>query len=63
MPLYKAYPEMPLVSISNAQRRPMPASANWLATIPHGIAPHVCPFDGAGDYLAPRAYIAGKAAR
>jgi glycosyltransferase involved in cell wall biosynthesis len=54
MPLYKAYPEMPLVSISNAQRRPMPASANWLATIPHGIAPQVCPFDpkGAGDYLA-----------
>ena len=25
LPLYKAYPEMPLVSISNAQRRPMPA--------------------------------------
>jgi transposase len=24
LPLYKAYPEMPLVSISNAQRRPMP---------------------------------------
>ena len=34
LPLYKAYPEMPLVSISNAQRRPMPANANWLATIP-----------------------------
>ena len=25
LPLYKAYPEMPLVSISNAQRRPMPS--------------------------------------
>src|SRR5580693_6463685 len=37
LPLYKAYPEMPLVSISNAQRRPMPADANWLATIPHGL--------------------------
>src|SRR5580704_8444175 len=24
LPLYQAYPEMPLVSISNAQRRPMP---------------------------------------
>ena len=53
LPLYKAYPEMPLVSISNAQRRPMPADANWLATIPHGLASHVCPFDPeGGSYLA-----------
>jgi glycosyltransferase involved in cell wall biosynthesis len=53
LPLYKAYPEMPLVSISNAQRRPMPLDANWLATIPHGLPPRVCPFnpDG-GGYLA-----------
>ena len=53
LPLYKAYPEMPLVSISNAQRRPMPADANWLATISHGLVSHVCPFnpDG-GGYLA-----------
>ena len=53
LPLYKAYPEMPLVSISNAQRRPMPLDANWLATIPHGLPPRVCPFspDG-GSYLA-----------
>ena len=53
LPLYKAYPEMPLVSISNAQRRPMPPDANWLATIPHGLPPSVCPFnpDG-GSYLA-----------
>jgi len=53
LPLYKAYPEMPLVSISNAQRRPMPANANWLTTIFHGLASHVCPFDPeGGDYLA-----------
>ncbi|WP_084572721.1 glycosyltransferase family 4 protein [Methylocapsa aurea] len=53
LPLFEAYPEMPLVSISNAQRRPMPASANWLATIPHGLPPQVCPFDPeGGDYLA-----------
>lgn len=53
LPLYEAYPEMPLVSISNAQRRPMPANANWLATIAHGLAPDVCPFDPeGGDYLA-----------
>jgi glycosyltransferase involved in cell wall biosynthesis len=44
---------MPLVSISNAQRCPMPPDANWLATIPHGLPPRVCPFspDG-GSYLA-----------
>jgi glycosyltransferase involved in cell wall biosynthesis len=53
LPLYKAYPEMPLVSISNAQRRPMPPNVDWLATVPHGLGPHVCPFhpDG-GTYLA-----------
>src|ERR1700720_99912 len=52
-PLYEAYPEMPLVSISNAQRRPMPANVNWLATIPHGLVSHVCPFDPeGGSYLA-----------
>jgi glycosyltransferase involved in cell wall biosynthesis len=53
LPLYEAYPEMPLVSISNAQRLPMPANASWLATIPHGLPLHVCPFDPeGGDYLA-----------
>ncbi|MGH6935630.1 MAG: glycosyltransferase, partial [Methylocella sp.] len=53
LPLYEAYPEMPLISISHAQRRPMPANANWLATIPHGLASHVCPFSPeCGSYLA-----------
>jgi glycosyltransferase involved in cell wall biosynthesis len=53
LPLYVAYPEVPLVSISNAQRRPMPADANWLATIPHGLVSHVCPFDPkGGSYVA-----------
>ncbi|MGH6840407.1 MAG: glycosyltransferase, partial [Methylocella sp.] len=52
-PLYEAYPEMPLVSISDAQRRPMPANANWLATIPHGLVSQVCPFNPeGGTYLA-----------
>src|SRR5271166_6316570 len=52
-PVYEAYPEMPLVSISNAQRLPMPATANWLGTISHGIPSEVCPFDPeGGDYLA-----------
>ena len=53
LPLYVAYPEMPLVSISNAQRRPMPANVNWLATVPHGLVSHVCPFNPeGGSYLA-----------
>lgn len=53
LPLYETYPEMPLVSISHAQRRPMPPNVNWLATIPHGLASHICRFNPAGgNYLA-----------
>jgi glycosyltransferase involved in cell wall biosynthesis len=53
LPLYRAYPEMPLVSISNSQRQPMPPYVNWLRTIPHGLPPHVCPFNPVGgEYLA-----------
>jgi glycosyltransferase involved in cell wall biosynthesis len=35
-PLLEEYPEMPLVSISNDQRRLIP-SANWQATVYHGL--------------------------
>ena len=35
--VYARWPEFPLVSISDDQRRPLP-DANWLATIPHGLA-------------------------
>jgi glycosyltransferase involved in cell wall biosynthesis len=35
-PLFEEFPEMPLVSISDAQRAPVPG-ANWVATIHHGI--------------------------
>src|SRR5205085_3258674 len=35
-PMYVAFEDMRLVSISDAQRRPI-ASANFVATIPHGI--------------------------
>jgi glycosyltransferase involved in cell wall biosynthesis len=53
MPVYRAFPEMPLVSISDSQRAPMPSNANWLATIPHGLPATVCPFsEKGGDYLA-----------
>jgi glycosyltransferase involved in cell wall biosynthesis len=34
--LYAGFPEMPLVSISNAQRKPIP-DANYVATIYHGL--------------------------
>jgi glycosyltransferase involved in cell wall biosynthesis len=52
-PLYDAYPEMPLVSISNSQRKPMPLCSRWLATVRHGLPSQVCPFDPVGgEYLA-----------
>jgi glycosyltransferase involved in cell wall biosynthesis len=35
-PLYLGFDDMPLVSISNAQRRPV-TNANFVTTIPHGI--------------------------
>lgn len=53
MPIYKAFPDMPFVSISNDQRRPMPATTNWAATIPHGLPTDLIPFSpGKGEYLA-----------
>ena len=36
MPLFKKFSEMPVVSISNAQRKPLPR-ANWQQTIYHGL--------------------------
>jgi glycosyltransferase involved in cell wall biosynthesis len=52
-PIYQTYPHMPLVSISDNQRKPMPPGINWLATINHGLPEHVCPFNATGgEYLA-----------
>jgi glycosyltransferase involved in cell wall biosynthesis len=52
-PIYEAYRHMPLVSISNRQREPMPANANWAATVYHGLPSTVCPFNAeGGEYLA-----------
>ncbi len=49
--LYAAFPEMPLVSISNAQRRPVPV-ANWVGTVYHGLPADLYPFSAeGGDYL------------
>jgi glycosyltransferase involved in cell wall biosynthesis len=50
--LYRAFSELPLVSISNAQRRPL-ARANWVATVHHGIEVDSFTFNpGPGQYLA-----------
>jgi glycosyltransferase involved in cell wall biosynthesis len=51
-PVYRAFPTMPLVSISDNQRLPLP-SANWLTTIQHGLPPGTVPVVNAGGgYLA-----------
>jgi glycosyltransferase involved in cell wall biosynthesis len=51
-PLYRQFHDMPLVSISDAQRRPIP-SAQWLGTVYHGLPEYLFKFHEApGDYLA-----------
>ncbi|HEY6024828.1 MAG TPA: glycosyltransferase family 4 protein [Pseudolabrys sp.] len=52
-PLYLGFSDMPLVSISNAQRRPIP-SANFAGTVHHGIPAqlHRGTAEGRGGYLA-----------
>jgi glycosyltransferase involved in cell wall biosynthesis len=52
-PIYRAFPMMPLVSISDDQRRPMPPSLNWMATIDHGLPATLYRFNQkGGSYLA-----------
>ncbi len=51
-PLYRQFHDMPLVSISDAQRRPIP-SAQWLGTVYHGLPEDLFKFHEApGKYLA-----------
>jgi glycosyltransferase involved in cell wall biosynthesis len=52
-PLYIGFSEMPLVSISNDQRRPI-AKANFAATVYHGIPAglHAPIYNPRGDYVA-----------
>jgi glycosyltransferase involved in cell wall biosynthesis len=51
-PLFKEYSELPLVSISNAQRAPLP-HGNWQATIYHGLPRNLHTFQPhAGEYVA-----------
>lgn len=52
-PFYTIFPRLPLVSISNFQRRPLPP-VNWAGTVYHGLPPSLLRFqDGPReDYLA-----------
>ncbi len=51
-PLYRTFSDMPVVSISDAQRIPLPW-ANWQATVHHGLPENSLAFFGApGKYLA-----------
>jgi glycosyltransferase involved in cell wall biosynthesis len=52
-PFYSRFPELPLVSISNSQRLPMPP-VNWASTIYHGLPKNLLPFKDQPDpgYLA-----------
>jgi glycosyltransferase involved in cell wall biosynthesis len=51
--VYRAFPEFPLISISDDQRQPRP-HWNWQATVPHGLPPNLFPFAprAKGGYLA-----------
>jgi glycosyltransferase involved in cell wall biosynthesis len=52
--LYGAFPEIPLTSISQDQRRPMPRRVNWVGNVYHGLPADLLPFrrKAEGGYLA-----------
>lgn len=51
IPIFDEFTDMPVVSISNAQRTPLP-QANWKGTVYHGL-PHLYSFHpNGGSYLA-----------
>lgn len=52
VPLYREFRDMPVVSISNSQREPLPW-LNWLGTVYHGLPEDLYSFhEGPGKYLA-----------
>lgn len=52
VPIFEEYAEMPVVSISDAQRTPLPG-ANWSGTVYHGIPKNLYSYhSGSGSYLA-----------
>jgi glycosyltransferase involved in cell wall biosynthesis len=51
-PFFEAFPHVPLVSISDDQRKPIP-NANWVATVYHGMPRDLHTYrDEPGSYLA-----------
>src|SRR5262252_8357543 len=51
LPLYKKFRHVPVVSISNAQRRPL-SKANWIGTVPHGLPANLYwQGEGKGNYV------------
>lgn len=49
--LYNCFNDMPLASISDHQRKPLPM-ANWLKTVYHGLPEHLYDYgEGSGGYL------------
>lgn len=51
VPLYREFRDVPLVSISDAQRKPL-AQANWIGTVHHGMPSELLGCREGGDYLA-----------
>jgi glycosyltransferase involved in cell wall biosynthesis len=52
VPVFDEYRDLPLVSISNAQQKPL-SGVNWIRTIHHGLPDGLhWPGEGAGGYLA-----------
>jgi glycosyltransferase involved in cell wall biosynthesis len=51
--IYRAFPHMPLVSISDHQRQPVPRPVNWRGTVYHGLPENLLKEGGGeGGYLA-----------
>lgn len=51
VPFYEIFEDLPLVSISNNQRRPLPP-VNWIDTVYHGLPDSLLPYQPRfGDYL------------
>ncbi len=51
VPLYAAFSDMPVVSISRAQREPLP-QLNWMGTVYHGVPRELFAPGPGGEYLA-----------
>lgn len=61
-PVFSTFSSVPVISISNSQRRPIPRAA-WVATIHHGIPEQLLtPMPGKRDYLAVLGRIAPEKA-